>query len=193
MASLVSSLCFPVSPALPTRLPAVPCLICSLYSRFITHQLLFCAAIAPLKYANTPDPCPEGPREGKGNTPPQIPYSVFPKTLARYAGGSPRVQIISSPGKTKLPVTCEFQINSESFCSVSISQIFHGTPLYTTELSVTSVVFPKSDKPIREGGEGGPGVGCLVLFHLELERLLARGPVWENSEKQEQSTKTPQC
>ena len=44
-------------------------------------------------------------------------------------------------------------------------------PTYTTELSVTSVVFAKSDKPIREGGEGGLGWRCLVLFNLELERL----------------------
>ena len=44
-------------------------------------------------------------------------------------------------------------------------------PTYTTELSVTSVVFAKSDKPIREGGEGGLGWGCVVLFNLELERL----------------------
>lgn len=39
--------CFPVSLPPPHPPPRQPCLICSLYSRFITHQLLFCAAIAP--------------------------------------------------------------------------------------------------------------------------------------------------
>ena len=39
-------------------------------------------------------------------------------------------------------------------------------PTYTTELSVVSVVFAKSDKPIRERSEQGLG-GRPVLFHLE--------------------------
>lgn len=49
----------------------------------------------------------------------------FPAAL-----GVCRVQTIKIQVKSRLPVTSEFQINGEYFCSVSISQILHGTYLY---------------------------------------------------------------
>ena len=42
-------------------------------------------------------------------------------------------------------------------------------PTYTTELSVTSVVFAKSYKPIREGGEGGLAEASRTIIWINIE------------------------